>query len=577
MLEISHELSSPEGDIQLHIEVTDGDNVILDRVGDSLVGNFVDILRSFMSGEAYSGAYQRNTVDGSNEYNDPAINERISRYRYAVTDRYEPTQTLSKSTVAYTPVTNEFEVVEGDGYSYSRAFLGDDPFTSIVDNVFTAYVSGHPEYDGLFRFVRHTASNLPDAPLNDWWIVYPITEDVNGNGLDDVWGTVSPDATSVYPVTRSYIPADDQYNAVTVAAGGDGGTTSPKIGVTRVQNDFQIVRFDDRQVLTKWVPVAETLSEPQLRVGTGTTAPNVADYNIESEALGLTYGVPVIDAPSIGSGASFIKISQTVTNTTDDPISLTEIGLYALVRTINNSDYYNKYYALIGRDLIGTAAGDSAITIAADASLTFSYKFITSATTAGGVLIQFNECIYRQFKQASRETKDVFNENITFAQSAGQLLTASPGGRNRHGSPTSVQGQFFGPQLGFSAKDVSNTDFRLQYEGGETKPGGGVAGAAEDARIFHGTAAHQLFIYPPVVTELDFDVAGNEASFECVCVFENLSGASITVNETGLYFGKLEAQLMQASHCLARHVLAVPVTIPNGDILKVTYTLTFVV
>jgi hypothetical protein len=135
---------------------------------------------------------------------------------------------------------------------------------------------------------------------------------------------------------------------------------------------------------------------------------------------------------------------------------------------------------------------------------------------------------------------------------------------------------------GISVPDITNTSrdpggsvFRVNGPSGNANYGpvvGTGTGAYDwdnyklDTQIAHGAGAGQLqygattFNAPQTV--------GNERYYEIIRTFQNQSGGDITVNEIGLYATQSTATYYW---CIARDVLGIGVTVPNGQTLTVTY------
>jgi len=118
----------------------------------------------------------------------------------------------------------------------------------------------------------------------------------------------------------------------------------------------------------------------------------------------------------------------------------------------------------------------------------------------------------------------------------------------------------FGPVVGQGTAGVDNAQVRLLK------------------RIDHGEGTGQLWHYGSGPTSrvvnrtIDADGFGT-VQFAVERLFENRSGSSIDINETGLYAAVPDVNDNERSKpCMvARHVLDTTTTLPAGEILKVTY------
>jgi hypothetical protein len=93
---------------------------------------------------------------------------------------------------------------------------------------------------------------------------------------------------------------------------------------------------------------------------------------------------------------------------------------------------------------------------------------------------------------------------------------------------------------------------------------------------FAWTSAGQLRYYGQLVENWLYGDTPGEASFDVIRIFENVSGSSITINETALYAAVQDSYALNVN-MMARHVLTTPVTVAHGEILKVTYTISITV
>ena len=84
--------------------------------------------------------------------------------------------------------------------------------------------------------------------------------------------------------------------------------------------------------------------------------------------------------------------------------------------------------------------------------------------------------------------------------------------------------------------------------------------------------ASQLKIYGALIENLLVNDTPGEASFDIIRIFENNSGTSITINEVGLVCSPYASQY-QFLFCLSRHVLAAPIVVADGEILRLTHTI----
>ena len=193
---------------------------------------------------------------------------------------------------------------------------------------------------------------------------------------------------------------------------------------------------------------------------------------------------------------------------------------------------------------------------------TIEVRWVTRATSTGGMLIQFNEVLYRMLAQTTREAKDINNINAFETNHRDAFTIGSCGGNNRNGISSTFsttpgeEGQTLGPQIGTSTSVVSNTDFDLGN------------------RILHGSGAGQMLHSGAFVDFLTKDEVSPFWQFDIMKVFVNDSGGAITVNEIGCNFGfKAALSIQKWSHCMARHQVSPGVVVNNGEAIQVVYTL----
>jgi len=105
-----------------------------------------------------------------------------------------------------------------------------------------------------------------------------------------------------------------------------------------------------------------------------------------------------------------------------------------------------------------------------------------------------------------------------------------------------------GTVLGTGTNPVEITDYALQ------------------TKINHGTGEGQLSY--KIQTILAYELVGNTARFKTARQFENLSGGTITINETGIYIRDGSGQMF----CLLRDLVAGGFDILNTQIAEFRYT-----
>ena len=271
----------------------------------------------------------------------------------------------------------------------------------------------------------------------------------------------------------------------------------------------------------------------------------------------LVWGNVIVSQPAIGDFHSEIALTRDFTNNSGAPVVVREAGLY--MRESNPDERYYSNNFLAARDPVD-------ITVPSGSTMTFSYRIRTSVNPngSGGILITFNEMLFRQIAETYREAKDVDNSNKSRNQNTTQFLAvpwaadAAPNGGRK--------GEWIGPQVGTSGTQVAVSDFRLTNNLGE------------DTRIPHGIPTPgnpKLLQYPGVTSPFTYD--DNTAQFSITKLFENRSTTeTVQVTEIGFYIGRdASNDFLRAYddvHCISRNALSLDQQIGPGDILRVTYT-----
>ena len=151
--------------------------------------------------------------------------------------------------------------------------------------------------------------------------------------------------------------------------------------------------------------------------------------------------------------------------------------------------------------------------------------------------------------------KGITNTQRTIGSSNfGHLIISAGGGSGNTtimGNPQQVASSHnIGIVVGTGDTAVASTDYALQTQ------------------ITYGVTSGKL--ESNANTWTDVSVSAPNASFTINRIFRNSSGGNITIKEIGIY---TESEYTQTwLFCVVRDVLDVPVTMSNGDYLKVTYT-----
>jgi len=87
--------------------------------------------------------------------------------------------------------------------------------------------------------------------------------------------------------------------------------------------------------------------------------------------------------------------------------------------------------------------------------------------------------------------------------------------------------------------------------------------------ITHGVGAGQLSYGNQTFEPLT--ISGNDVYFRVIRTFTNSSGASITVNEVGLYVKAYDSITIACIFCIARDLISGGIVVPNGATLTIRY------
>lgn len=301
----------------------------------------------------------------------------------------------------------------------------------------------------------------------------------------------------------------------------------------------------------------QSFSQQGLFVGTGTGSVTINDYSLHKEipnrgavSGSLTYNNTVVSQDTNDSISAQTTITRTFTNQHTNALTVNEVGLYCKLAS---------YVVLIGRDLI-----PGGVNVTPGKTLTINYRIktiLSSGSNPGGFVSSFMRLLYRQLSQSSRAVFDI--DNISRTNSGGGRSTfqlIGPGGNIVDAyADNTVLSYRKNIVVGTGSTPVSMGDYYLS------------------GPITHGKNSGQL-LYAGNFIE-DYYVGANNAQFSIIKYMENASGNPITINEIGLTAGGNSAldgydsdtEFPKYYFMIARNVLTTPVTVNNGEVLKVTY------
>lgn len=472
VIELNPKLEIGTGDVELFLEVKDGDKVLLNKKADSLVANFLRHIYSFMSSEVLPSGMRYLKQDAAGVMDNTGSS---SSFLGAITN-----VTVGASTVITHPNTG---------------------FTSAVgESVSISGVSG-------------------------------ITPDING--VHTITARTSTTITIAVATTGSFV---DQGARVRV--------------LKNIENSA--LRSS-----------TETFAGFFMRIGRSATA-NITDQqwliNEWDESEGsvgetneLEYGPVIQSTPAFNYTArsSEVTFSTVVTNNSGASVDFNEVGLF--------NYFYNGAFddriALMARDIL-----PSPLTITNGSSVSVSYKIVVSALSTGGFTDYFLNILALFFDTTTNRTfTDILGTTSSYGESNGALLlNAPPGDSFANTSLSGVRGQYVGLQVGTGTTAFAFNDRDL------------------DARVVHGTGSGQLIHYGTVVD--NWQISGSTASFDITKMFENRSGGSIAIEEVGISAPvQSSGGSFTAPVLISRNLIGTTVTVPDGQGLRVRYTITLTV
>lgn len=303
-----------------------------------------------------------------------------------------------------------------------------------------------------------------------------------------------------------------------------------------------------------------------ISVGTGTTPTAIDDFSLEkpipnlSTSGGLTYNNAIVSQDTNDSTSAQLTFTRTFTNNSSIAVTVNEIGLFMKAGT-------SGYTLLVMRDIIPGGAE-----VHAGKVLTINYRIVTnlgSGTDSGGFLVGFMRMLYRQASRTVRAIFDINNVSISAADNLVSFMAVKCGGHSIEYGDFALEkemGWKTGIIIGTGEAAVSMGDYNLS------------------TLIAHGNSAGQMLYYGGFAQ--NFIKGADFAQFDIMKAIENDSGDAILVKEYGLtvgacnntsggtdnsYFGS--NLFLKNLFLIARNLLTVPVSVGNGEILKVVYTI----
>lgn len=249
---------------------------------------------------------------------------------------------------------------------------------------------------------------------------------------------------------------------------------------------------------------ANTTSYNGLRVGTGTTAITMGDYDLAgrinpgSGSGQLTHGSSTI-AYTVGTSVMTNSMYRSFTNESGSTINIRELGIMG--GTGDNTSNYD-FCTLIGRDLQDKYGSDINIDLLNGQTVAFTTNLYSSLSE--GWVRGIGSFFYVLNRNAVYQAFDTDNNwvNLYFTDSNSSIL-----------GPASDS--TYGILVGTGNTTISTSNYTLE------------------GKIEHGTGTGQLTHEATQKTQ-NYTVVGDTASCKCARNFINNSGAEITIRNMGI-------------------------------------------
>jgi len=542
-LSINHNIQIGKGDLELYHSVSvDGNVVIEETKGDSLVGNFLNILFSYAGGRYFPEDMYGHYDSSSNNY-----------YSYS-----SDTITNAVSSGANTIITFAGSALSGAKGAQITGLVGDweacngfwipvsttsTTITIAVDSsLFGALDLGFsPVGIKLYQQVGDTyridlkgygeprikvGTSTRAVALDDKVV---ISECLNGTGVNQF----THDTTSVA------IPASDgssvELSLSTQLVNGSGATIAIKeAGLYAYSYDHP---SNNDYV---WVLIARDLFTTSVADGKTVTVQYKITSSLDAQG-GLTRQFLDILYTHLGSSYAPIDIEGATTSISSSS------GSFMLAGGSGDNIQFPSYSGYAGQ-WIGVQVGTGSTTVTTDDTTLetrITHGDATSITvtagTTGDLVISIDGTPY----------SETFSGTIAVTVSS--WLSTHAATLAGLGTPITA------------VIDPNNSNAILLYRSASMTL---VDSSTGDIAW---TSAGRLRYYGQLVENWRYEDTPGEASFDVVRIFENATGDPITINETGLYAAR-QSSYADPVYCIARHVLTVPVTVAAGEIVKVTYT-----
>lgn len=301
-------------------------------------------------------------------------------------------------------------------------------------------------------------------------------------------------------------------------------------------------------------PSSNAFQNAGIIVGTGDAPVTIDDACLEKQVPsyaasgGLVPGTSTVSQDTNDSESAQITFTRTFTNSGSVDVEIKEIGF--LQNCAAGS-------LLTMRDVLPTG-----VLVGVGNTLTVNYRIKTvlgTGTDPGGFLASFMRMLYRQVAQTTRAIFDVDNISRTTIAGAGAFTAIRCGGFGVERPDLSEYhpGYRYGIVVGRGNSSVSMGDYYLETP------------------ITHGTGENQMLYYGGFAQ--DFVLGADYAEFSIFKAIENNSGSAIEISEYILTGSGNDAVYGTGDiihlYTITRNTLTSPVTVNDGEVLKVEYVL----
>lgn len=300
-------------------------------------------------------------------------------------------------------------------------------------------------------------------------------------------------------------------------------------------------------------------------IGSGTTPVTINDFcvaklipSIAADG-GLVHSTSIVAQDTNDAISAQITMTRSFVNNGAVTVSVNEVGYLMNAGTGN-------YIVMVMRDIL-----PDAVNVAAGKTLTINYRIKTTlgtGTDPGGFVTNFMRLMYRHIQGTSRAAIDINNTSRELGRTNSTFLAVKCGGINTEypqGSSSAYEsesGYKHGIIVGRGNTAVSMGDYYLETP------------------ITHGVGENQMLYYGGFAE--DFTVGADYAEFTIKKAMENVSGATISINEYALIVGSASSTASSDSftsylglaaylYLITRNVLDVAIDVLDDEVLITEY------